>query len=511
MDAGRTANVIKNSVASLVLKLVGILSQFALRTAFIYLLGNEYTGVSGLFTDILSVLSLMEMGLDVSMVYALYKPLAENDHSKISALMNFYKKAYRIIGVSVLLLGLICVPFLGYIVKGTANIKESLAGIFMMYVVTTAVSYLCVYRTILLKADQKSRIISKWTAVIQLIEIVVEVGLLLLLKEFYAYLVTHLVATVAINVTLSLIATKAYPQYFNDKTAKLEKGETKMLFQDLLYLTAYNLSGVVINSTDSIFISAFVGAAEVAIIGNYSLIVNSIRTCVTQIVSATKPSIGNLAATSTYEKQEDIFHKMDFIAFYVCCVCCACLFCLLTPFISNVWFGPAYEVAMPIVAVLCVNFYIAVMVLPVESFRTANGLFKQGWARPIIMASMNIVLNFILGAKWGIMGIFLATTISRVFTQVWFDAYLVYKYVFASKPFAYLKTFAIRFVIAVLICGITAAVCAFIPTVNVSIIDFALRALVVVVVSNALLLLIYHKNENLQYMFGMVMGKVKRK
>lgn len=511
MDTGRTANVIKNSVSSLVLKLVGILSQFALRTAFIYLLGNEYTGVSGLFTDILSVLSLMEMGLDVSMVYALYKPLAENDHSKISALMNFYKKAYRIIGVSVLLLGLICVPFLGYIVKGTANIKESLAGIFMMYVVTTAASYLCVYRTILLKADQKSRIISKWTAIIQLIEIVVEVGLLLLLKEFYAYLVIHLVATVAINVTLSMIATKEYPKYFSDKTAKLEKGETKVLFQDLLYLTAYNLSGVVINSTDSIFISAFVGAAEVAIIGNYSLIVNSIRTCVTQIVAATKPSIGNLAATSTFEKQEDIFRKMDFIAFYVCCVCCACLYCLLTPFITNVWFGPDYEVAMPIVAVLCVNFYIAVMVLPVESFRTANGLFQQGWGRPIIMAFMNIVLNFILGTRWGILGIFLATTISRVLTQVWFDAYLVYKCVFTSKPFVYLKTFAIRFVITVLICGITAAVCTFIPTLHVSVIDFVLRALLVVVVSNALLLLIYHKNENLQYMFGMVKGKVMRK
>lgn len=511
METSRTINVIKNSFASLVLKLVGILSQFALRTAFIYLLGNEYTGVSGLFTDILSVLSLMEMGLDVSMVYALYKPLAENDHSKISALMNFYKKAYRVIGVGVLLVGIVCVPFLDYIVKGSASIKESLAGIFMMYVVTTAVSYLCVYRTILLKADQKSRIISKWTAAIQLVEIVVEVGLLLLLKEFYAYLIVHLLATIVINITLSIIATIQYPEYFSDKTARLGKGETKALFMDLMYLTAYNLSGVVINSTDSIFISAFVGAAEVAIIGNYSLIVNSIRTCVTQIVAATKPSIGNLAATSSNEKQKDIFDKMDFIAFYVCCICCTCLFCLLTPFIKNIWFGPAYEVPMPIVAILCVNFYIAVMVLPVESFRTANGLFKQGWGRPIIMAVMNIVLNFLLGAKWGIMGIFLATTISRVFTQVWFDAYLVYKYVFSRKPFIYLATFVIRFVITVFICWITTVVCAHIPVFHVGIIDFVLRALIVVVLSNVMLLVLYHRNRNLKYMFNMIKCRVLRK
>ena len=414
-----------------------MLIQFIIRTTFIKVLGNEYTGVSGLFTDILHVLSLMELGLDSSMVFSLYKPLLNRDSEKISALLNFYRKAFNLIGVLVLAAGVGCVPFLRYIVKDVPNISEDIRFIFLMYVAATGFSYFLIYKSILLRADQKSRIISNWSTIVTVAETVVEVILLVIFRKFVLYLIVRLIATVGRNLILSFITTRKYKDYFRNKEARLSSGETRSLLRDLACLTVYNVSGVIINSTDSIFISAFVGTVEVAIIGNFTLILNSLRTGINQIVNATKPSIGNLAATADAEKQELVFNRMNFISFFVSCFCCTCLTVLLNPFVGEIWFNESYKIGMPIIAALVINFFIAIMVFPVESFRTANGLFVQGWMRPAIMAVMNIVLDLFMGKQWGILGIFLATTISRTLTQVWYDPYLIYKIVFKKNPKKY--------------------------------------------------------------------------
>lgn len=511
MSDNRTKNVIRNSTASLFQKLVQILSQFALRTAFIYILGKEYTGVSGLFTDILHVLSLMELGLDSSMIFSLYQPLAQKDTRRVAALLNFYRTAFNVVGVIVLVAGTACLPFLPHIVKGVPNVKEDIRYIFMMYVAASAFSYFLIYKSVLLRADQKSSVISKWTSIVSIVECVLEILFLLIFKNFSVYLVIHLVATVGKNIIISRISTKMYSDYFAITEAVLTKSERIKLYKDLACLTVYNVSGVVINSTDSIFISAFVGTVEVAIIGNFTLILNAARTAVNQIVSATKPSIGNLAATSTYEKQEIVFKRMNFISFWVACFCCTNLFVLLNPFIGDLWFDPSYKVSTAIVAVLVVNFFIAVMVFPVESFRTANGLFVQGWMRPAIMAVLNIVLDFIWGKLWGILGIFIATTVSRLATQVWYDPWLVYKKVFRKSCKSYLVDY-------VCYAGITAASCAaaFVLCNWINIPDklaaFFLKLLIVLIIPNFIVWLIYRKSDEYNYLkrtFSKIVNKVK--
>lgn len=511
MEESRTTNVFKNSVARLLQRLSSILVQFALRTIFIYFLGKEYTGVSGLFTDILNVLSLMEAGLDASMVYALYKPLAEKNEQRIKALLAFYKKAFVIIGIVVLVLGFVLTPFLGLIVKNVPNIKEDIRLIFAFYVITSASSYFFVYRTVLLTADQKSRIISKWRTIVLVVECLLEVVFLFLFKEFLVYLMLHLVATVSNNLIISRITTKMYPQFFSEKsTERLSKKETREILRDILCLTAYNFSGVVINSTDSIFISAFVGTIEVAIIGNFTLIINSVRTVVSQIVEVTKPSIGNLAATSSSDKQEIVFERMNFISFYVATFCSACFFTLLNPFVGDIWFDASYKVAPIVIGILTLNFYIAVMVFPVESFRTANGLFVQGWIRPIIMAVLNIVLDFYMGRRWGIVGIFLATTISRIATQVWFDPYLVFKLVFKKAPWRFLGDYVVKLAIALVICLMTGWASGFFVS-DSRYISFVIKMLIAVCLPNLVMGILFWKNTNYRYLLRIAKAKLLKR
>lgn len=511
MAESRTANVFKNTAARLLQRVASILVQFILRTIFIYLLGKEYTGVSGLFTDILNVLSLMEAGLDTSMVYALYKPLADNDQKRIKALLDFYKKAFFIIGVLVLVIGIAIIPFLGIIIKDVPNIREDIRLIFVFYVVTSASSYFFVYRTVLLNADQKSRVISKWRTIVQIAECVLEVALLFVFRQFLVYLIIHLAATLANNFIVSRITTRRYPQYFCEKNVeRLSRDETVLILRDILCLTAYNFSGVVINSTDSIFISAFIGTVEVAIIGNFTLIINSIRTVVSQIVDVTKPSIGNLAVTSGRDRQEAVFLRMNFISFYVATFCSACFYTLLNPFVGDIWFDPSYKTSSLVLAILTLNFYVAVMVYPVESFRTANGLFVQGWIRPVVMAGLNIVLDFFMGQRWGIVGIFLATTISRCLTQVWFDPYLVFKIVFKKKPWKFLADYVLKFLFAVVVCGITALVSNCVTFENVYL-AFCGKVVVAAVVPNVVLTVVYWRNEDYKYLIQRMKGKLLKK
>lgn len=509
MTESRTNNVLKNSGASLIYKFGHIFFRFILRTAFIRLLGNEYTGIAGLFTDILSVLNLMELGLDTSMVYALFSPIANNDQKKISALLKFYKKAFTLIGCFILSAGLICIPLLRFIVKGVPNIKEDIRLIFLMYIATSASSYFLVYRTMMIRARQHSRVISIVQIVVETIETILVIVTLLVFKSYFGYLIIHLAATWIKNIYLSRQATKRYPESFQSSDEVLSPEERRKLVRDIACLTVYTLSGVVINSTDSIFISAFVGTVEVAIIGNFTLLISSVRTAIEQINHSLKPSVGNLAATSDSIKQEIVFRRINFICFWAVCFSATCLFALLNPFVGSIWLNHSYELNSQILVILIVNFFIAVMVFPVESFRTANGLFVQGWARPAIMALLNIVLDFFMGKRWGVIGIFLATTISRMLTQVWYDPFLVYRTVFKKKPWSFYGLYLQYAAVTAASCGIAYYAASLIPEMN-RIVSFGLKMFVVAVIPNLLILLLYHKCEEFQYT-QRFLGKTVRK
>ena len=510
MSDNRTKSVFKNSTASLLQRFVQILTHFALRTVFINFLGNEYTGVSGLFTDILQVLSLMELGLDASMIYSLYEPIAKHDKRRISALLNFYRNAFNIIGVLVLISGVCCTPFLQYIVKDVPSIHEDIRVIFLLYVATSAFSYFIIYKSLLLRADQKSRVIYYISSATDIVESIADIIILIMTRSFYAYLILHFIATVGKNVIISTVSSNTYREYFNDTTLRLTKAEKLKLYKDLACLTIYNLAGVVINSTDSIFISAFVGTVEVAIIGNFTLLINNVRTAVNQIVNATKPSIGNLAATSSNDKQEIVFKRMNFLAFWVACCCCTCFYNLLNPFVGNIWFNESYKISERIIAVLVVNFYIAVMAFPVESFRGANGLFVQGWIRPAIMAVLNIVLDFFWGKAWGIFGILIATTVSRLSTQAWYDPWLIHRKVFDRNVIPYYRKYLLYACITAASCVAVYFICRNIPIRNV-LLDFSVKALVSILIPNIIILIVYRSSDEYQYVIGLICKFLKRK
>lgn len=446
MSDTRTGNSIKNSGATIFGRIATLVMEFVLRTVLIKILGIEYGGISSLFTDILQVLSLMELGLGSAIIFALYKPLAEKNYSKINALMRFYKTAYNIIAAGVFILGMCCVPFLESIVKDVPDIKEDIRLIFMLYVAASSCSYLVVYKETLIRASQQSRVAVRIEMAVQITFMGLESLALFIFHEYMIYLVLRIVTYLVRNILISLEVKKRFPEVSFRGDERLTREDRSKLMRDVGAMALYKISGVVLNGTDSIIISTFLGTSLVGIMGHFRMISNCVTNLSNKVWVAVLPSVGNMAAVDDDNKQYRVFSKVNLGSFIFSAFCSIAMFNLCNPLVT-VWLGANYTVSTITAFAIAFNMYLFLTILPFQTFRDANGLFVQGKYRPVIMSVINIGLSLALVKPCGMFGVLVATPISRLVTQTWFDPYVVYKYVFKKSPRPYYKEFVIHSVI----------------------------------------------------------------
>lgn len=411
--------------------------NFAVKTIIVKQLGVEYSGVSFLFTDILSVLSLTELGFATATAYALYRPLYERDEQHISSLIGYYRKIYFVIAGVVVALGIGCLPFVDHIVKGVPDIKESIALIFMLYVLKTAASYLFIYKSILLEANQEKNVVSIVCVVTTIIFSGLEIAGLYLFKNYILYLFLAILAVFARNLIVSMIANKKYPYLRTKKPQPLPIAEKKGLRNHVNALTVYKVCNIMQGSVDSIVISMMLGTASVGFLANYRMVMKNVDSFFCQVLEAANPSIGNLAVSENKDKQYSVYRQMTMLAFLIGNFVTVASFALIQPFIV-LWLGRSYLLSTPICIALVANLYIIVMSHPYEGFRNANALFVEGKYRPIAMTIINIVLSVVLCKYWGILGVLVATVIARTVTHVWYDPWLVNRRVFHRPFYQYL-------------------------------------------------------------------------
>lgn len=454
MQNSRTKNTVLNTLTGFLVKIVTILTSFISRTIFIKVLGIQYAGVSGVFTDILTILSFAELGIGSAITFALYKPIAERNERQIAKLMYAYKKIYIIIATVVFVLGLSLIPFLDHLVRDIPDVHDDLRLIFFLYVLNSAVSYLLVYKATFLTAAQKDYLVSKIKIYFQLVKVIAECVILLVFRDFITYLIFTVASVILLNYIIARYAEKKYPVLKEKSSEQLSRNEKRTLFKNVRALFMYKVSGVVLNGTDSVVISSILGTPLVGILANYNLVTKQLYAIVLQIFSSTAASIGNLAATSTNEHQYLVFRKLNLLCLWIYCVSATCLWVLLNPFIT-IWLGEEYLFAPLIVGLLISDYYITGMLSPITQFRTSNGLFVQGQFRPVIMAVLNIGISIFLAYKIGIAGVIIGTLLSRALTQLWYDPWLVYRSVFKMNVLKYYAEYLLNLFMVAISCVIS--------------------------------------------------------
>lgn len=506
----RTKNSLKNFSAGLMSTLVSSILAFVSRTIFISVLGSSYLGINGLLNNVLSMLSLAELGIGTAINFSLYKPIANNDEEKISLLMNFYKITYRCIGILVFCIGLVLMLFLDKIIKDPGNV-QNIKLIFLIYLINTSYSYFMTYKTTLLNAYQKGYLINSINITFNVITVVAQMIILLLTKSYIAYLLINMFLLFIQRLYVNIKITKIYPILKHKANGKLPKEELREIIKNVKAMMFHKIGDYCINGTDNIIISSFISVGLVGIYSNYLMVINLVNGIIVMFFNSMTASMGNLIATSTKKRKIEIFNLVNFIGFWLFGFATICFYNLLNPFIK-LWLGEGYLISQNIIVVILLNYYLTGMRVPVYTVKAAAGIYDEDKFTPIIQSIVNLSVSIILVQRWGLAGVFMGTLVSSIVLPCWQRPYIVCKYALktSSKDY-FIKYFKYLITIIITTMGLSYVLNNFIA--EVTIINFIIRMLVCAIVPNIIFIILFRKSDEfrevLKIAYNIIGGKVK--
>lgn len=481
--SNRTQKSVKNMTIGMLSQLFTLLLSFVSRTVFIKFLTAEYLGISGLFSNVLTVLSFAELGIGDAMTYAMYKPVKEDNRKLVNQLMVVYKKAYTGITVVVGAIGLGLSFFLSFIIAEPPDIPESLQLIFWLYVVNNMASYILTYKKSILIADQENYIVSEVQQIASLIQQIAQMIVLCFTKQYILYLIIQILCTILNNIIISVVVKKRYP-WINEKDGEeLPQEVSKEIFKNVKALSISKIAGVVSNGSDNIIISKFVGLSSVGVASNYTMIINSLNGILWNGLSSLTSSFGNFNVDSTIGQRRKLFNELFLCSYWLYGFMTIGIITLANSFVQ-LWVGSNYLVPQGVVLALVLITYISGVNFPVYTYQSTLGMFDKMKIPYVLFAVFNILLSILLGKNWGLFGVYIATSITRLCTSEVSSGYYVYRYGLKLSPLKYLKKYVIYFLILILNILVTNYAVSLVQIAG--IIGFSIKVVTCTVVCNAI-------------------------
>ena len=502
----RLKNSIRNLIASLFSQFVLIVLTFLTRKIFANLLGAELLGVNSLFLNILTVLSLTELGIGSVMIVHLYEPINKNNIARIKSLMKMYKRAYWIIGIITFGLGIILMPFLPYIVEMNSSKVVNLYIIFFMFLINNVSTYFFAYKKSILTAGQKNYIITYIHLIIYISMNILQILILKITHNYYLYLGIQIICNITENVIISIFVNRKYP-YLKEKSEELPKQERKNIIRDVKAMLVHKIGGIVTNSTDNIIISSFLGVYWVGLYSNYYLIMSTLSTLLNHFYDAVVASVGDLNTEDNPVKMYSIYKKVSFFTFWIYSFCTLGIITLSTPFIKLV-FGQEYVMTSGIVICIAMVFFTTGIRKPSLLFKDSTGLFIYDKYKSLISCVVNLVLSIILVQAIGIIGVIIGTIISTVgICWIW-EVIIIYKHLFQKKLKEYFKIWGkyliIFFVLMVILILFTNY------NLDNTLIELITKAFIILIVPNIIIYVLYRKSSEFKY-FSEIIKSFKNK
>lgn len=497
----RTVNSIKNIYMSLVTQIVIVALGFISRKVFIDSLGTEYLGINGLLTNIISMLSLAEAGIGTSIVYKLYKPLAEKDENQIIALIQLYKKLYSIIAIIVFLLSLTIYPFMNILIKDGESIPF-ISVVYFIFVFKNVISYLNAHKWALINSDQKGYILAKYNLIFNIITTISKIIILLMTKNYILFLLIDLFILIIQNIWNGKVVNNKYPYIKTKKKYSVEKDVKVELINNTKALFLHSIGRYCVFGTDNILISAFVNIKAVGLYSNYTMIISQLSSLLNPIIWNIGASVGNLIAVESKEKNYYVFNVVYFVNFWIYSLGTIFLFNLTEPFI-NWWLGEGLLLDRLTFIVVLINFYLTGMRASILTFKGQAGIYTQDKYAPLIEALLNLISSIILVKYLGLAGIFMGTTISTILVPFWIQSKLVYNKVFNKSVLEYFKKY-ILYVLLTLITGVITKYMCNILVNGTDFISLISKGIICVTVVNSIYLFMFYKTDEFQYIINII-------
>lgn len=494
MDA--TKHIRKNLKFILASELLIAALKFVSRRVFVIAMGKEYLGLNGLFADILSMLSLAELGLGVSITYSLYRPVAQEDTELIKSLVRLYRRVYHVVGWAVLAAGLALTPFLDLFVKEMPESIPNISLIYALTVVNTGVSYFWSYKSTLLFVYQKKYIDAAVRAIVALLATGAQVAALLLTHSYGYYLCIAIAATLVQNAVISVETGRLYPFLREGEVRPVPAKVLGDIRRNVGAMILHRVGAVAVFSTDNLLISKFVGIETTGLYSNYVMIRGLLTVVINAISNAVMPALGNLTATAGLEEKRTAFRRLNFCAAWLFGWMSICLWCLYDPFI-DLWLGKGYRLSPETVLLIVVNFYMTSMRVPVANTKSVMGLFWDERYKSVFEALVNLAASIVLARRWGITGILAGTLISTVSMPFWIEPLGLYQHGLEQPAHEYFIRYLLHLAVTTAVGAATKLLCGIMGG---GILGFAWRVLLCAALPNAAFLAIYWKTPEMSFL-----------
>lgn len=518
MKLERTKNAKRNIIWGLVNKIVKIILPFIIRTIIIYRLGEEYIGLNSLFTSILSTLSLAELGFDTAIVAIMYRYVAEENNLVINALVNFIRKAYLVVGCTILILGCLCIPFLKYMIKDyqLLPVDINIYIIYLLFLFNTVISYFFGgYRTCIFEAYQRQDIISNLNSIITIVFSAFQIITLILFRNYYLYLGLSLISNLVLNILIYSYSKKHYQSIKAEGYITLSQ---KKELKKILYGTFMGkIGGVLSTSADNIVISSFLGVTILAYYTNYYYIVTALQSVLVTIYISLQAGIGNSIALDTKEKNYDDMMKFTFMFNWIVGWCSICMMVLFQPFI-DLWVGK--EAILPYIVQLFIvlDFYIVMCGSIQGTYKNALAIWWEDRYRCIVSGLVNISLNITfvlflrrLGNIYALIGIVFSTVIADLLVSTPWSIKVTFNVYFKHGAKKYVYSLLTYFFVTCVNYVITIGVSKVLWILDIPfILKFLLNCVVCIIIPNVIYFMFYFKTKQFKLAKNFLLSGIRK-
>ena len=510
-EIGRTKKSARNFLFTMFANVTAIIIGLLAQKIFINILGLEYAGLNGLFSNVITMLAIVDLGIGEAVVFHLYKPLKDKDEDLVLSLMKFYRKAFHIVAGIILVAGLCLIPILPLIAKpGEADVN--LTAIFLIYLFDVVFSYLLSYKRSILYADQQNYLLSI-IHIIYLISVnTAQLMMLYLTHDYYAYLLVKLAFRIFENIVISFLADRMYPFLKRRKAQPLDKEVLADIKKKVGALFFHKIGTFIVNGTDNILISVFLKLKTVGLYNNYFLVIDAATKLFQPAIAALTPSVGNMLITEDKEHSFSVFKRIRFMNFWIACFAATSMMVLIQPFIGW-WFGGRYLLGMLVAVILSLQFFQLLMRGTYSAFQDAAGIFYENRFVPLAESLLNLVSSIILLKIFGLAGVFMGTIISSL--ALWCFSYpkFVYIRLFERRAVDYAKEMLGYLFIFFFVCSCTfflaEGVNSYLNPAGLK--KLILDGIICITVPNVLMAAVFFKNASFRYFLGMLLGKREKK
>ncbi|MBR0376894.1 MAG: hypothetical protein IJI04_00560 [Lachnospiraceae bacterium] len=480
-----------------------------LRTEMLRSLGILPASLNSLFSDVISTLSLAELGIGSAIVYNLYKPLAEGDEKKICQLMYLYKKAYMTIAAVTMAVGLALVPIIHLLIEKVDISLGYLRIVYVLFVFQNSVSYLFSYKISLVQADQKQYVYTNINMVCRTVGSIALIIIMRVTKSYLPYLIGNISLTIITNAIASRAVDKRYPYLKDD--ASLPAEEKKQIFTNVKNIFVKQIAGKVVNSTDNILISKLVGTLMVGYCGNYTMITNVFTTLADKVWDSTEASFGNLFVTADEEKKIQVLKRLTFIFFLFALLGGVGIFACIQSFIM-IWLkSETYLISEDMVFLYSLLLFTTITYRPLSSAMHMTGYFEIGRNISGVSAVVNLVVSIILGKIIGLPGIFIGTCCTYLI-EITSKTYFLFNRYFKSSPVSYALLWIKMLAIFCADCGIVHVISQHISYGY--ILKFLILGAISVALAAVFVLVVFARSEEMDFVMYLIneyMGRLKNR